>query len=146
MAAERFFNKVAQDVLDATERLANHLDDNFSLLFGRSGAGSSDHGDENDTGRAGRSSILDDIDGEDVLMDSPLQGMADQVLGGIMDGQVGSPVVSVIYVVIVITHFTFFFKLFICINDVQRSNHIHLWKAFMRSDRQSHGPNHSLLG
>lgn len=100
MAAERFFTKVAQDVLDATERLANHLDDNINLFWGStsSGGGSSS---ENDGSRSTENDfpILDDIDSEDhtsSVMDdtddasnyNPLQGMADQVLSGIMDGQV----------------------------------------------------------
>ena len=103
MAAERFFTKVAQDVLDATERLANHLDDNINLFWGStsssSGGGSSSS--ENDGSRSTENDfhILDDIDSEDhtsSVMDdtddasnyNPLQGMADQVLSGIMDGQV----------------------------------------------------------
>ena len=98
MAAERFFTKVAQDVLDATERLANHLDDNINLFWGSTSSGGSS---ENDGSRSTENDfhILDDIDSEDhtssVMDDSddasnynPLQGMADQVLSGILDGQV----------------------------------------------------------
>ena len=98
MAAERFFTKVTQDVLDATERLANHLDDNINLFWGSTSSGSSS---ENDGSRSTENDfhILDDIDSEDhtsSVMDetddasnyNPLQGMADQVLSGIMDGQV----------------------------------------------------------
>ena len=98
MAAERFFTKITQDVLDATERLANHLDDQFSQIFS---GGSGNRTDENETGRDSSSAdnnfnIIDDNEEEDVMAGSPLQGMADQVLNGIMDGQVGRSVVDLV--------------------------------------------------
>jgi hypothetical protein len=97
MAAERFFTKVAQDVLDATERFANHLDDNFNQLFGglRSGNGTTNGRDysanDYDTVRSTEKDYDTIHDHEDRMMDNanPLQGMADHVLSGIMDGQVG---------------------------------------------------------
>ncbi len=104
MAAERFFTKIAQDVLDATERLANHLDDHFSQIFGRS---NDDRTDGNDTGRDSSTdkdfNIIDDNDEEDATAGSPLQGMADQVLNGIMDGQVGRSVVDLVGILLLLS-------------------------------------------
>jgi hypothetical protein len=91
MAAEQFFTRIANQVLEATERLSNHFDDNLSLLFGSStGSTASTSNDNDNNGNIGAEK---DQDAED-FMDgtyhdsNPLQGMAEQVLSGIMDGQV----------------------------------------------------------
>ena len=98
MAAERFFTKIAQDVLNATERLANHIDDNFNQLLNGGNDSTAAHrsttaGSDYESGTENDFDILNDDNNDDGMMDdtsSPLQGMADQVLSGIMEGQVGS--------------------------------------------------------
>ena len=81
MAAERFFTQIAQEVLEATERISNHLDTNLNFLFfgGHNNSISSGTDDNH-------SESLNESD--DVEEANPLQGMAEQVLNGIMDGQV----------------------------------------------------------
>jgi hypothetical protein len=91
--AERFFTKVANDVLAASEQLSNRLDDGISAIFtehapklkeGGAGAGSGSVPPQQDNFE------FDDqfeIEEED-LRHNPLQGMAEKVVGDIMGGQV----------------------------------------------------------
>jgi hypothetical protein len=74
-AAERYFTQVANDVLQATERITQHLEENLSLLWG---------------GAAPEASTTvppEDFD-EELIPKHPLQGMAEDVLQGIFDQQV----------------------------------------------------------
>lgn len=75
--AERFFTKIANDVLEATETIANQLDDGWNQVFSQKASSDSTPFDG-------------DEDIEDILKESPLQGMADQVIQGILgDSKVG---------------------------------------------------------
>lgn len=83
MAAERFFTKIANDVLDASEQIATRMEEGLGVVFGESKtlpqAEIPDFGNDNDE------------EEELLLMDNPLQGMADDVLRGIMEGQGTGP-------------------------------------------------------
>jgi hypothetical protein len=86
--AEHFFVKMTNDILQASEQLANHLEEGITAIFkGESTEASSDTG-------TGAGYAADD-DGEDQfevleedLRHNPLQGIADSVVGDIMGGQV----------------------------------------------------------
>jgi hypothetical protein len=95
MAAERFFNNLANEVLEATERISNHFDNNLGILFGTTtGHNDGNHTDTTTTtakSNDGTADTMPDSSGEDYMDDdfgNPLQGMADQVLNGIMNAQV----------------------------------------------------------
>lgn len=81
MAAERFFTKVANDVLDATERLSNAIDDGVSVLL----TGSLP---EEQQREAPDIMLEGDDEAEEMFAHSPLKGMAESVLGDIMQSQV----------------------------------------------------------
>jgi hypothetical protein len=72
-AAERYFTQVANDVLQATERITQHFEENLSVLFGSS--------------KESTTTPPEDVD-EEMLQKNPLQGMAEDVLHGIFDQQV----------------------------------------------------------
>lgn len=78
--AERFFTKIANDVLEATETIANNFDDGWNQVFSNM-----------KEGNPSPSPTLDDDDLDDILKDSPLQGMAEQVIQDIMDGSAVGP-------------------------------------------------------
>jgi hypothetical protein len=94
--AERFFTKVANDVLAASEQLSNRLDDGISAIFTehapkmkqQDGAGAG-------SGSGSVPPQADDFEFDDQfeieeeeLRHNPLQGMAEKVVGDIMGGQV----------------------------------------------------------
>jgi hypothetical protein len=89
-AAERFFTKLTQDVLDATERIANHLDENIHLFWPGSTTTTttSTTTETNDFPMSHENEYDNDDDIASMDHTNPLQGMADQVLSGIMEGQV----------------------------------------------------------
>lgn len=96
MAAERFFAKVTNDVLQATEQVANRFEESLTLIFGNSAAKDTAAG-SGGASAAERSTKFhqefdnnDQDDLEEALRDNPLQGMADSVLSGIMGGQVST--------------------------------------------------------
>jgi len=91
--AERFFTKVANDVLEATEQVANRMEEGLTLLFNsgklqekNAAAAAAAHDDSSDYVPFG-----DEYDEqahlEEELRNNPLQGIADSVVGGIMTGQ-----------------------------------------------------------
>lgn len=103
-AAEKFFNRIASDVLEATEHLSNRLEEGVfsALLTGelpkaatqqQEHAGSQQEFDPEDFGD------FDGMDEEEIrrmledqmMMGSPLEGIADSVMGDIMQGQVRQP-------------------------------------------------------
>lgn len=89
MAAESFFTKVASDVLEATEKIANDFDALFSSVP------ASTEQDSATQQQQQQRQVMDDNNGDDfdeddeLLAHSPLQGIADHVLGDIMQGQHG---------------------------------------------------------
>jgi hypothetical protein len=76
-AAESYFSQVANDVLQATERITQHLEENLSILWGTSSAASSS---------SPKATLLDED--EDLLQQNPLHGVAEDVLHGIFEQQV----------------------------------------------------------
>ena len=78
--AEAFFTKIASDVLDATEKISKDFDDGIAALFGS---------EPQDTAPPETASPEDDIEIEEEFMHSPLQGMAESVMGDILAGQQG---------------------------------------------------------
>lgn len=107
MPGDGFFNRLSNELLEATNQIATRFDEGLSALLGdeSSGAtkGASSANFEN--GAKGRSLDdfedvdLDGIDDEEIqrliqeqMMDhSPLQGIADSVIGDIVSGQVRIP-------------------------------------------------------
>ena len=103
MVAEEssFFAKLTNEVLRATEQVTNTLEDGISLLL--KGELSQQGGSNNDKGHGGNFGVNDNNmdnpmmddelfadDEEDPMMGSPLEGIANSVLGDIMSNQVRS--------------------------------------------------------
>jgi hypothetical protein len=99
--AERFFTKVANDVLAASEQLSNRLEDGIAaILTGDLALKKKEGGAGADSGSgpgSGSGSVPpqyeDEFDDqfeipEEELRHNPLQGIAESVVGGIMGGQV----------------------------------------------------------
>ena len=95
------FEKIANEVLQATERISNSLDDGISLLLNgelAAGGGSPSADSSRDAGAGqefasgGGEGMNDDelviTEEELAMMGSPLDGIANSVLGDIMAGQV----------------------------------------------------------
>ena len=94
-----FFAKLTNEVLRASEQVTNTLEDGISLLLkGELSQQSSSNNDNNDKARGGpfggndnmENPMIDDelFDDEDPMMGSPLEGIANSVLGDIMSKQV----------------------------------------------------------
>lgn len=87
---ESYFNKLANDLLETSEKLVNGVEEGMALLFsGDGGAKDSQHhhaaeghlsGEENDD------TEWKEME-EDLLHSSPLGGIAESVIGNIMEGQ-----------------------------------------------------------
>jgi hypothetical protein len=97
--AERFFTKVANDVLAASEQLSNRLEDGIAaILTGDLALKKKEGGAGADSGSGPGSGSVppqyeDEFDDqfeipEEELRHNPLQGIAESVVGGIMGGQV----------------------------------------------------------
>lgn len=90
--AESFFTKLSNDVLEATEQVANRMEEGLALLF-NGGDSQRNHAGQNPAS-ADHNPFRDDDDDqehlEEELRNNPLQGIADSVVGDIMIGQVGS--------------------------------------------------------
>lgn len=86
--AERFFAKLTNDVLEATEQVANRMEEGLSLIFGGDAKGGG-IGGELAARATGHQQFDQHEDGlEEALRDNPLQGIADNIVGGIMGRQV----------------------------------------------------------
>lgn len=86
--AERFFNKVANDVLEASDQITNMLESVYTSFYGET-----QEGDGNNDEQVGAESFIpSDITEEDIeeLRKSPLEGMTESVMGDIMANQVRS--------------------------------------------------------
>ena len=94
-----FFAKLTNEVLRATEQVTNTLEDGISLLLkGELSQQASSNNANNDKAHAGtfggndnmENPMIDDelFDDEDPMMGSPLEGIANSVLGDIMSKQV----------------------------------------------------------
>jgi hypothetical protein len=91
--AGSFFKKLSNDVLEATEQVANRMEEGLALLF---------NGGEPQRNNAGQNPASADHNPpfheyddeqehlEEAFRNNPLQGIADSVVGDIMSGQVGS--------------------------------------------------------
>jgi hypothetical protein len=95
--AERFFTKVANDVLAASEQLSNRLEDGIAAILTGDLALKQKEGGADAGAGAGSGSVPpqyehefdDQFDiPEEELRHNPLQGIAESVVGGIMGGQV----------------------------------------------------------
>jgi hypothetical protein len=85
--ADRFFAKISNDVLRASEDVVNRMEAGLDVLFG-SGRGESVINQPSAVPAAVLAEDQQDDYLEDVLRGSPLQGMAESVLGDIMSSQV----------------------------------------------------------
>lgn len=112
--ANRFFQKIASEVLEASEKLSARLEDGISAIFtgelpasgqpndpnrvGQAGdegqASSFPSGDVGDDTDYGSSRVFEEsveiLDGEDAYGGTPLEGIARGVIGDIMSNQVRS--------------------------------------------------------
>jgi hypothetical protein len=88
--AERFFTRLTNDVLEATEKVANRMEEGLSLIFNNDakGAGIGGGPAAHATGSQPPYDNNDEEDLEESLRGNPLQGMAESVVGGIMGAQV----------------------------------------------------------
>jgi hypothetical protein len=97
--AERFFTKVANDVLAASEQLSNRLEDGIAAILtgdlalkqkeGDAGAGSSSGSGAGSVPPQYEHEFDDQFEiPEEELRHNPLQGIAESVVGDIMGGQV----------------------------------------------------------
>jgi hypothetical protein len=87
MTESNFFLKMANDVLETADHVAARLEESLTLVFGGDKKGSRDAGDPS----AANDFTMEDYDqddGDDGDFENPLKGMADGVLGGILEGQV----------------------------------------------------------
>ncbi len=89
--AQRFFEKLSNDVLEATEQIADRVEEGIKLMFSGEGSSSTptpspDAGIPRDDFTIEEQQELDDL--EDVLGDSPLRGIADEQLKKIMENNV----------------------------------------------------------
>lgn len=98
--AERFFEKVAENVLQASEQIVNRMEEGFSVLTTGDLPKGSQQEDTMDSSNE-QEFDLDDIDidnlseeeiqrimAEEMMQNSPLDGIADSVIGDIVAGQV----------------------------------------------------------
>jgi hypothetical protein len=105
MAAESFFNKIAKDVLEATEHISNRLEEGVTaMLTGDLPKAATQQQQQHAEGQYefDPADYGDDFNGMDeeeirrmiqdeVMTGSPLNGIADSVIGDIMQGQVRQP-------------------------------------------------------
>jgi hypothetical protein len=90
-AAERFFTKIANDVLEASEQIAARMEEGLGVVFGGAGGQQpAEPGDETATPTAPGDEEEADVDMEELLRNNPLRGMTESVLQGIMQGQVSN--------------------------------------------------------
>lgn len=82
MAAESFFSKVANDVLQATERIASELEEGLNALFG----GSSQHEPSTTMGASENTEPGEEFDQSEAFY-NPLEGFANDVIGDILKDQ-----------------------------------------------------------
>ena len=91
--AESFFKRLSNDVLEATEQVANRMEEGLALLFNggepdRSNAGQIPASTDNNPFQ-GADDDHDQENLEEEFRNHPLQGIADSVVGDILSGQVG---------------------------------------------------------
>jgi hypothetical protein len=106
--AEQFFNRIADDVLKATEQIQNRFEEGWSVLstgelpnnnkatpeedFADSAAQQSIQFDDIDLDGLSEEEIKELLEAqEDMMQHSPLKGIADGVMGNIMAGNVRAP-------------------------------------------------------
>jgi hypothetical protein len=79
--AESYLTRLASDVLDATEKLSNQLEENLATIFAK--------GDDQEKPPAEDTNSPGDEwgDMDEELLDNPLEGITESVLGDIMKGQ-----------------------------------------------------------
>lgn len=95
-STESYFSRVANEILQSAEQIANRMEEGISVvLTGKLpdeegvGAEPKQEGAILDGNEADDDLVLDE-DVDEIFRSSPLQGMADQVLGDIMSSQVRS--------------------------------------------------------
>lgn len=86
--SESYFTKLANEILDASEKLTNRFEEGLSILWGDlEGSGK-----DTDSDNAQQFNAENEFEGwEEEAMDdsSPLAGIAESVMGDIMASQVG---------------------------------------------------------
>ena len=85
MAEEGVFGKIASHVLEATEQIANRVDEGISVLWKGELPKAASNVQTDPTGDNFEEEVFIDED----MAGSPLEGIADSVLGDIMGAQVG---------------------------------------------------------
>jgi hypothetical protein len=92
-AAERFFTTITNQVLEATEQINRHVEENLSVMFGSHPDGSTSSASDSilppDASIHTADMTDDQMNDESMLLrDNPLQDMAQNVVQGILDQQV----------------------------------------------------------
>lgn len=96
--SESYFTKIANEVLEASEKLTNRLEEGINLLLGEFEGGASAGGSGSGPSQPQQPGASDsefegwdeDMDMEDMDDGSPLKGIAESVMGDIMAGQVSA--------------------------------------------------------
>lgn len=89
MASESTLAKLTNDVLEATEQFAARIEDGLSVVM--SGKLPDDSAQQAPPAAKAMPDAADDFHmGEEEMMESPLNGIAENVIGDIMKEQVGS--------------------------------------------------------
>lgn len=103
--AEQFFNRIADDVLKATEQIQNRFEEGWSVLSTGELPKTAQGAAESTTQQQQQSFDIDDLDldelseeeiqellksqqADDLMQHNPLNGIADGVMGNIMAGNV----------------------------------------------------------
>ena len=102
MAAETFFTKLADNVLQASENIVNRMEEGISVLMTGDLPEGAKQNDMHDSSTSNQAEFdIDDLDldnlseeelqrilSEEMMQGSPLEGIADSVIGDIVAGQV----------------------------------------------------------
>lgn len=85
--ADSYFERVANDVLEASEKLVNGVEEGLAILFSGNGGGETQQ-QPAQSGEEDHDEEWDErIMAEDLMESSPLGGIAESVIGNILDGQ-----------------------------------------------------------
>lgn len=89
MAAEAFFTRLSNDVLEATEKIAESMEDGLGILFAGGSKEQAPTPAMPQPGAADDFTVTDDefLSAEELAQESPLNGIAEGVLGGILGQQ-----------------------------------------------------------
>jgi hypothetical protein len=136
--AEGTLERLANQILESVEQIANRVEEGFSVLLTGKLPGDQDQSSTRTPGNA-RMGIDDDemMEIDEDMLGSPLEGIADSVLKDIMDNQVSFVVLTCAYNLI--------HNLLIYSSQSSRLDLKRLWNIFMPFAQQLLGPSPSFF-